>query len=547
MIELIKKIFLSSKFKIHNRSVFTKKESKTKILIEFNHWNNHHISNSYMAEALSRVYNAEKIGILNQSLINQDLSYNFIKKIKWILGIIFSIKNFGIYKSFGVNKFVRPFITHEIKKKTQKIINKKFYKISSLRSLERFRIDGILIGDLIYDSFLKHYKLPTIDLNSKIFRKYFYESILLYHFWKKYFKDNNISAVVVNHGVYLCALPARIACQNKINSFVVNNSKIFRLSNKNFYVSSEQKYFNEIKKNLSKKNIDMGIIEAKRRINLRLRGKVGVDMPYSSKSAFRKSITIKKNIIKKNKKLKILVAAHSFSDSPHLLGDNFFPDFYIWLNFLGKISKETNYDWYIKYHPNFIDYFDKTTDIVNKFVEKYKNFTLVPSNCTHYYLKSRGIDVVLTCYGTIAFEYPLIGMPAINASKNNPHANYNFSVTPDNIHSYKKKILNLGKAKQYKINKNEIYTYYFLKNIYHSNNWLHDDFGKYIESIGGFTRQFNHLVYKSWLDNWSLKKHKIIIQNLINFLNTNDYTFYHKHKNLSLKESINLQKKYYRN
>ena len=36
---------------------------------------------------------------------------------------------------------------------------------------------------------------------------------------------------------------------------------------------------------------------------------------------------------------------------------------------------------------------------------------------------------------------------------------------------------------------------------------MHDDFGKYIETIGGFTRQFNHSVYKSWLDNWSSKKH----------------------------------------
>ena len=267
-------------------------------------------------------------------------------------------------------------------------------------------------------------------------------------------------------------------------------------------------------------------------------------MPYSSKSAFQKNVTHEKRIIKKNKNFKILVATHSFSDSPHLLGKNFFPDFYIWLNFLGKISKKTNYDWYIKYHANFIDYFDKTVDNLNEFVKKNKNFTLVPSDYTHYNLKSNGIKVVLTCYGTIAFEYPLLGIPALNASKNNPHAKYEFSITPNNVQSYKKYLLNLERIKKYKIKKNEIYTYYFLKNIYHSNDWLYDDYGKYIDNIGGFTSQFNRSVYSSWINNWTPKRHKQIIQSLINFINSNDYTFYHKHQNLSLGESINLQKKY---
>ena len=217
---------------------------------------------------------------------------------------IFSLKNFGVYKSFGVNKFVRPIITQEIKKETINTFKREFKKISSLKSLESLKINGILIGDLIYDSYLKHYKVPTINLKSEIFKKYFYESILLYFFWNNYLKENRISAVVVNHGVYLCAIPARIACNININTFVVNNSKIYRLSKKNLYVSSEQKYFNQIKKKLNKKEIDIGIKEAKRRIKLRLNGKVGVDMPYSSKSAFQKMLLMKKELLKKIKILK---------------------------------------------------------------------------------------------------------------------------------------------------------------------------------------------------------------------------------------------------
>ena len=101
MIEFIKKIYLLSKFKIHNKKIFTKK-NQIKILVEFNHWNNHH-TNSYIAEALSKAYDAEKVN-LNQALTNLDLSYNFFRKLNE-LGKFFH-KNFGVYKSFGVNNLL---------------------------------------------------------------------------------------------------------------------------------------------------------------------------------------------------------------------------------------------------------------------------------------------------------------------------------------------------------------------------------------------------------------------------------------------------------
>ena len=62
-----------------------------------------------------------------------------------------------------------------------------------------------------------------------------------------------------------------------------------------------------------------------------------------------------KRIIKKNKKIKILVAAHCFLDSPHVLGNFLFPDFMHWLNFLAEVSKKTNYDWL---KTDFIENFD---------------------------------------------------------------------------------------------------------------------------------------------------------------------------------------------
>ena len=76
------------------------------------------------------------------------------------------------------------------------------------------------------------------------------------------------------------------------------------------------------------------------RIKLRFDGNIGVDMPYSKKSAYSNKYK-NKPIIKKSSKIKILIAAHCFSDSPHGHGKHLFADFYDWIDFLGKLSNNT--------------------------------------------------------------------------------------------------------------------------------------------------------------------------------------------------------------
>ena len=47
----------------------------------------------------------------------------------------------------------------------------------------------------------------------------------------------------------------------------------------------------------------------------------------------------------------------------HCFGNNFFTDHYEWLDSLGRISNEVDYDWYIKCHPNSTVAFDNTIDL----------------------------------------------------------------------------------------------------------------------------------------------------------------------------------------
>ena len=136
----------------------------------------------------------------------------------------------------------------------------------------------------------------------------------------------------------------------------------------------------------------------------------------------------------------------------------FFNDFYEWLDFLGKMSEKTEYQWYLKNRPNhpgkFTKYQPFTEKIIKDVCKKYKNIILLPNDYSHHQIIDEGINFVLTCYGSVGIEYAYFKIPVINASKNNPHINYNFNLNPKNKKEYiymiknLKKYINFGKKSQ---------------------------------------------------------------------------------------------------
>ena len=122
----------------------------------------------------------------------------------------------------------------------------------------------------------------------------------------------------------------------------------------------------------------------KKLLENRFSGRFDKTIPYSRNQSYKKNIK-KVNYIKKTG-FNILIAAHSFSDAPHVYGNNLFPDFKEWLDFLGNLSKETNFNWYIKDNP---DYPSTNKIFVNEFINRFPNIKQLPGNISHHYLKKK--------------------------------------------------------------------------------------------------------------------------------------------------------------
>jgi len=87
---------------------------------------------------------------------------------------------------------------------------------------------------------------------------------------------------------------------------------------------------------------------------------------------------------------------------------------------------------------------------------------------------------------------------------------------------------NLGDLKL-KIDKNEVLQYYYMRNIYNTQNWLFTDYDTMLTELGGYDAQFDDRVYDYLITKLTDKRHNEIIQCLKSFWYSNDFRLNKKH------------------
>ena len=512
--KFLNKIFYSFIFIKHNRKQFrhklkVKKKTQRRVLVEINNLAGSIIGYSLIANIIGRDSDAELVAFRPGFV-----SLRARTILLWGL-------SGQIYRSFGVTEFVFPRPSKTLRSEALYIGEKALKSIQTKRDLERYSLFGISIGDLIYDSFLKNYTVTSVDLNSKDFKIFFLESVEIFLFWLKYFQENKISAVLVSHTVYLNAIPARVGLMFDAVSLQINASHLYRLRAEKPFAYSDFVEYKTIFDSLPHDVREAGVKKAAARIQKRFSGDVGVDMRYSQKSAF--SPTAGSSVLVKSDKLKILIAAHCFFDSPHSYGLNIFPDFFEWLDFLAEMSNQTDYDWYIKTHP---DYKEKTREWLVDFCEKHSKFSLLPADVSHFQIIDEEIDVALTVYGTIGFEYAALGIPVINASNNNPHCAFDFNINPSNVDEYRIVLLDLDEViRNFEPDFENVCEFYFMHKIYYGESWLFDDLDDVISYVGSWKEIYSPKMFRYWVINWERHLGADFEARLLEYLRSGSFRF----------------------
>lgn len=515
------------RFMAHNRRVFSPPRNEAKdapvVLFELSSMQSGHISFSYVANALAEHHNARIEAYLPAT------PKGWKAKLLFWAGRAFGFETCGIYRSFGTAGFFAVDPTAAQRERALSIYREIQPRLRSLRDVEELRVKDVLVGDLVYDTYLMRLRKPTVYLDDPDFHALLREMVSAIVFWQDYMDSHDVRAINVTHCVYDVALPLRVAVQRDIPVYQTTAAHVYRLTETDLFAYNDFYYFRERFAALPREEQEAGLAEAKKRIDRRFAGEVGVDMSYSSKSAY--GANRHGQLLKPSPRGKILVATHCFFDSPHAYGNNIFTDFYEWVDFLGQMTEVTDYDWYIKTHP---DVLPQSRAIIDRFLVKYPKFHLLPGDASHHQIIAEGIDVVLTTYGTIGFEYAALGVPVMNASMCNPHVAYDFNLHPKDVDDYRRMLVN-AEWKNLKIDKASVYEYYFMRYVRTTPNIFFQDFDRAIKDLGGYFGQFTDAVYDRWLAEWTPEQHQAILAGVRSMIRSGDFRMDYSHHGAELR------------
>ena len=316
-----------------------------------------------------------------------------------------------------------------------------------------------MIGEIIYDTYLRRMFKETCNIKDKKLLDYIYQAVLIVEFTENYLKSNRVKAIIVGDVAYIYSgVIARVGVKLNIPVYNIIDSDgllINKIEEPHFYrrkfywnYKNQFKRFNESEKKEKR-------LKAKSNLEFRLSGGIDPNMRYITFTSFKEKT--KYNVLSNSDNQKILILLHCFFDSPHIYRYMLFPDFWEWIVFTLRDASKTNFEWYVKPHPNGLP---QNCKIIEKLKLMFPKANYIDPNISNSELIASNVRYIFTVYGSAGHEFAYLGLHVVN-SGDNPHISYRFNINPKNIEEYSYCIANADNLK-ISIDQKEIEEIYYM-------------------------------------------------------------------------------------
>jgi len=409
----------------------------------------------------------EKDHYPNNFLWNNFLSKLFIERLdKFYLAVGGKVlyKNINIYKDQEKVKTV----FNEIKK-----------NIKTNHDVLDVQIEGIKIGDLVYDTYLRFGNKTTVNISDPFLDDILIQSINVFYTSKDKLEEYDVIALVNSYTTYTKhGIIVRLCLSKNIPvytplcgyiSLVHKVSKEFPGHGNNHFLY--RKLFNALdhKEEIIKTHTAL--------FEKRFQGVIDGATSYMKESAF--SSVKNPELDNVDWPNTIVILAHCFFDSPHIYRDLIFPDFYEWITFtMDELAKQTKLTVLVKQHPNGLE---QNNAIFDELRIKYKNTNIrfIDKKTSQLQIIQSRPKAIVTAYGTAASEFSYQGFPVLTIY-DNPFTAFNFTHLANTVDEYKEMLGNITKLEA-KQKREEIIEFYYMHNFFflqgRSSDYL--DFFKY--------------------------------------------------------------------
>lgn len=307
-------------------------------------------------------------------------------------------------------------------------------RLKSVEDLVQLTVDGIQIGDLVIDSYIRFKPAP-----SPIFGDFYLLAVIrqaLKDVSKatRYFKKNKPALLLTSYVTYIQhGIAARAALLNGAHVLAFGTLQDFATA-----VTVEHPWHTRDTKNyksdfLALPDKEERIVAAEQQLVERLSGRIDAATSYMKASAYRSTTGKAFDVAGMP-----VIFLHDFYDSVHLYRWICFHDFWNWACFTIDTLQSAGIAFAIKPHPNEVA---TSSKVMNQLLAKYPTLNIIPVEVTNDQLARGGMSCAVTVYGTVASEMAFMGIPTISCG-DNPHISFDFCHTAKTQEEYRNLLLN---------------------------------------------------------------------------------------------------------
>lgn len=284
------------------------------------------------------------------------------------------------------------------------------------------QIDGIEVGDLLVDSYLRFKPSPEFDVTDPFVRHLVWQALRDVRQAHAYFGRVRPRLYLTSYTTYLeHGIPARVALRHGVDVWSFGNLNRFgkRLTCSDTYhtqdFSSYKREFEALDRQPER------LQEARVQLEHRLSGGIDAATSYMRKSAYAAAEVELPAGLDGG----VVVFLHDFYDSPHVYPELVFHDFWRWICCTVDMLQKVGVPFFLKPHPNQIALSDQALERLR---QKYPDLKWLPAGVSNVQLARAGIACGITVYGTVAHELAYLGVPSIGCARH-PHHAFDFCRT----------------------------------------------------------------------------------------------------------------------
>lgn len=361
-----------------------------------------------------------------------------------------------IYRKMGYQKLFSLDDSFKDKKVISDLFYLKYSKLKTTEDLLNLEIEGIQIGDLIYDTYLRFYEKHTINnLNDDNLKKLIHFSIDNFFLVKHYIEKFSITALFTTYTTYTThGLAVRICLDKGIPVYSVGDDSYMVKRVIKEYPYSVNNYW-EFKKNKLNKDLEVRIIKD---LNFRFQGGIDNAISYMRSSSFKYSnekMYFFENRLKRN----VVIYVHDLFDSPHWLKKMQFNDYFEYIiGICDCIKNDNSTRYYVKLHPNAIK---NSNEIISEYINKLntESISILPLSISNLEIINFRPDLIVTVNGTVGMEMAYFEIPVV-ALEDNIYMNFSFVHTCSSLNEFYS-IVKGEKPPVVNFNRDEIISFYY--------------------------------------------------------------------------------------